>query len=369
MITINSKSDCCGCGACEQRCSQHCISLVSDNEGFVYPVIDKELCVNCGLCERVCPVINQNERREPLNVFAAKNRNDEIRMKSSSGGVFSLLAEQIINEGGVVFGARFNEQWDVVHSYTETIDGNEPFRGSKYVQSYIGDSFIKAESFLKQGRKVLFMGTPCQIAGLHKFLRKAYDNLLTMDVVCHGVPSPLVWKEYLKSIGGGENPLDVSFRDKSTGWKNYSTKYLFEGKILHQLASQDLYMKGFLKDLYLRPSCYDCPSKAGKSDSDITLGDFWGVQNYHPEIDDDKGVGVALLWTDKGKEFFEHIDADCTISNYAECIKDNPSLVSSTKKSKLNDEFWTTFHAKGAEAISLTCKKLRPSIFQRIFDR
>jgi coenzyme F420-reducing hydrogenase beta subunit len=332
LITITNKSDCCGCGACEQSCSQHCISLAPDNEGFLYPVIDEKLCIDCGICEKVCPVINQNEIREPLNVFAAKNRNEEIRMKSSSGGVFSLLAEQIINEGGVVFGARFNEQWDVVHSYTETIDGIEPFRGSKYVQSYIGDSFIKAESFLKQGRKVLFTGTPCQIAGLHNFLRKDYDNLLTIDVICHGVPSPLVWKEYLKSIGNGNYPTNISFRDKSSGWKLFSVKYEFLTKTIVKRFSKDNYMRCFLKDIFLRPSCYDCPSKAGKSDSDITLGDFWGVQNYHPEIDDDKGVGVALIWTDKGKEFFEHIDADCTISNYAECIKDNPSLVSSAKK-------------------------------------
>ena len=195
MIEIRNKRDCCGCNACVQKCPQQCIGQSEDAEGFIYPQVDKARCVGCGLCEKVCPVINQNPKSKPLKVMAGRNGNEEIRMVSSSGGAFTLLAGEIIGRGGVVFGARFDENWNVVHSYTECTDGLAAFRGSKYVQSRIGETFSQAEKFLKQGREVLFTGTPCQIAGLRRFLGKEYDNLLAMDIVCHGVPSPGVWKE------------------------------------------------------------------------------------------------------------------------------------------------------------------------------
>lgn len=198
MIDILDKKDCCGCSSCVQRCPKQCITLKEDNEGFLYPIVNKEICISCGLCEKVCPVLSQGEPRKPLKVYAAKNQDEEIRRQSSSGGVFTLLAEQVIREGGVVFGAIFDENWEVKHDFAETIEGLAPFRGSKYVQSRIDDNYKKAERFLNQGRKVLFSGTPCQIAGLKRFLRNEYDNLLTVDFVCHGVPSPGVWRQYLK---------------------------------------------------------------------------------------------------------------------------------------------------------------------------
>lgn len=226
MIEIRNKRDCCGCNACVQKCPQQCIGQSEDAEGFIYPQVDKARCVGCGLCEKVCPVINQNPKSKPLKVMAGRNGNEEIRMVSSSGGAFTLLAGEIIGRGGVVFGARFDENWNVVHSYTECTDGLAAFRGSKYVQSRIGETFSQAEKFLKQGREVLFTGTPCQIAGLRRFLGKEYDNLLSMDIVCHGVPSPGVWKEYLKQTTQNLSPIGrivgINFRDKRTGWKEYS---------------------------------------------------------------------------------------------------------------------------------------------------
>lgn len=200
MINIIEKKDCCGCSACVSICPKHCITMSLDNEGFLYPQVDNESCIDCGLCEKVCLVLNQGKECKPFQVYAAKNINEEIRMKSSSGGIFTLLAEQILHEGGVVFGARFNADWEVIHDYTETKEGLAAFRGSKYVQSRLGDSFCQAEHFLRQGRKVMFTGTPCQIAGLKLFLRKTYDNLLTVDFICHGVPSPGVWKKYLEEL-------------------------------------------------------------------------------------------------------------------------------------------------------------------------
>ena len=200
MINIEDKKQCCGCSACVQRCPKQCIVMKEDEEGFLYPVADKDVCIDCNLCEQVCPVLRQREEREPLDVYAAFNKNEEVRMQSSSGGVFTALAESIIKEGGVVFGARFNEDWEVVHDYVETVEGLSAFRGSKYVQSRIGCTFSQAEQFLKQGRKVLFSGTPCQIAGLKLFLRKEYENLLSVDFICHGVPSPGVWRQYLNEF-------------------------------------------------------------------------------------------------------------------------------------------------------------------------
>lgn len=322
MIDIKEKKECCGCGACVQRCSKSCITMREDNEGFLYPEVDREACIDCGLCEKVCPVIHQGEKRKPLAVYAAKHKDDKIRLSSSSGGAFTALAESVIEEDGVVFGAKFDEDWSVIHDYTETKEGLAAFRGSKYVQSRIGDSFKKAEYFLKAGRKVLFSGTPCQIAGLKRFLRKEYDNLLTVDFICHGVPSPGVWREYLKEETarqcGGKNSVlshpnikgedarveSISFRDKRLGWQKYSfalTLSVSNGHgakntvLLSEPLNKNIFLRGFLTDLYLRPSCHACPAKSFKSGSDITICDFWGGQGIIPEWNDDKGMSVMFL--------------------------------------------------------------------------
>ena len=321
MLDIKDKKDCCGCEACVQRCPKSCITMREDNEGFLYPEIDKDICIDCGLCEKVCPVINQAEERKPLAVYAAKHRDEQIRMASSSGGVFTAIAECVIDEGGVVFGARFNQDWDVVHSYTETKGGLAAFRRSKYVQSRIGESYKEAESFLKSGRKVLFAGTPCQVAGLKCFLRKEYVNLLTVDFICHGVPSPGVWKQYLKKEIARqcdrENTVSshstheknvriesISFRDKRFGWKKYNFVLTFsttsgEGRkksvLFSEPLNKNIFLQGFLSNLYLRPSCHSCPVRGFRSQSDMTIGDFWGVQKVLPEFDDDKGISVMLV--------------------------------------------------------------------------
>lgn len=312
MINIKEPKDCCGCNACAQRCPKHCINLQEDHEGFLYPKVDINLCIECGLCEKVCPVINQSIKKEPLQVFAAINPDEKVRMESSSGGIFTLLAEKVIQENGVVFGARFDENWEVKHDYAETIEGLAAFRGSKYVQSRVEDNYLKAERFLKKGRKVLFSGTPCQIAGLKKFLRKEYDNLLTVDFICHGVPSPKVWRMYLDEIcknyinqGDRKSCIKaINFRNKSLGWKKFSFFFKLNPTFIRQknkpiehleLFYKNSFMKGFLNDLILRPSCYHCPSKSGKSESDITIADFWGIESLSPNMDDDKGTSLVFI--------------------------------------------------------------------------
>lgn len=380
MISIKDKQDCCGCAACVQRCPKQCITLHEDNEGFLYPQVDESLCIDCGLCEKVCPVINQADERIPLGVYAAKNPNESVRMQSSSGGVFTMLAEHIIDEGGVVFGACFDERWEVVHSYAETKEALAKFRGSKYVQSKIGSTYQQAEGFLKSGRKVLFSGTPCQIAGLKKYLRKEYDNLLAVDFICHGVPSPGVFRTYLQEEinrsfarqGDGKNsvlhpciPLvtesdgldghgmaieSIAFRDKRNGWKKYGfalglSKASAAGEkntvlLSYKPLNKDLFMRGFLRDLYLRPSCYACPAKALKSESDLTLGDWWGIASIMPEIDDDKGISAVTANTAQGADALRAIHAEMYAVAYDELTLRNPALVKSATIPKNREAFF-----------------------------
>lgn len=366
MIDIKEKKNCCGCEACVQRCPKSCITMREDNEGFLYPEVDKNICIDCGLCEKVCPVINQAEERKPLAVYAAKHKDEQIRMASSSGGAFTAIAESVIDEGGVVFGARFNQDWDVVHSYTETKEGLGAFRGSKYVQSRIGESYKEAEGFLKAGRKVLFSGTPCQIAGLKRFLRKEYDNLLTVDFICHGVPSPGVWREYLKEETarqcGEKNSVlqrpihernalieGISFRDKRLGWKKFSFALALSTTngsgakntvLLSEPLNKNIFLRGFLADLYLRPSCHACPSKSLKSGSDITVADFWGIQYVIPEIDDDKGISVVMVHTEKARILVGKISIEKWIVMYNDILHNNPSVEVSAKLTVKRNSFF-----------------------------
>ena len=405
MIKIIDKKDCCGCHACASVCAKRSITMQEDNEGFLYPVVNVSTCTDCGLCEKVCPVINQDEPRRPLKVFAAKNRDEEIRRQSSSGGIFTPLAEEIIRDGGVVFGAKFDEDWNVVHAWTDTIEGIADFRGSKYVQSTIGDTYREAREFLKQGRKVLFSGTPCQIAGLRKFLRKEYDNLLTVDVVCHGVPSPLVWRKYLEETrerlraesDAEKNTVSsslmdlpvitgISFRDKTHGWKKYgfrlryaaprnvqksvSVSAIKEEKETLQPFKENIFMQGFLANLYLRPSCYACAVRSGKSYSDILIADFWGVQNYYPEFDDDKGVGLILVYSEKGKNIYDRVKVHNIEANYSQGVKGNMCLEQSVQKTHNREIFWNAFSRGNLNITNKLYKKItQPCIIKRFINK
>ena len=368
MIQIADKRECCGCHACVQKCPRQCISMQEDCEGFLYPKIDVASCVECGLCEMVCPMLNVSESREPMEVCAVKSADDKVRMASSSGGLFTMLAEQTIAEGGAVFGAKFSEGCQkVLHSAAEDMDGVAAFRGSKYVQSVIGDSYQQAERMLKAGRKVLFSATPCQIAGLKRYLGKEYENLLTVDVACHGVPSPLVWREYLQSVvPHGESVQKVNMRDKQMGWSAYRVNITTDKRTLSQPASENLYIEGFLRDIYLRPSCYDCPAKAGRSGSDITLGDFWGVANLHPEFMDERGVGFSLAWSKQGVNIVRKTECSIVESSYNNAKEFNPCIERSVAEPELRELFWEKFEQEGVAAIERACRRMRPNILSRI---
>lgn len=352
MIEIKDKKDCCGCHACVTVCAKHCITMQSDEEGFLYPVVDKNACTDCGLCEKVCPVINQSEPRKPLKVYAAKNKNEEIRRQSSSGGIFTLLAEKVIAEGGVVFGARFDENWDVIHSWADTIEGIAAFRGSKYVQSTIGDSYRQAKDFLKQGRKVLFSGTSCQIAGFKKYLRKEWDNLLTIDVVCHGVPSPKIWREFLESLQLPDIGT-ISHKDKSTGWRSYSFSVKdTKGKVVYtEKASENKYLSAFVRNLILRPSCFLCPAKDGKSLSDITLADYWGIEYLAPQLDDNKGTSFICCNTQKGVMIVDCLNLISVVADYQKSVPYNSCIVKSTNEPIERLSFWNNYKKDGIKAL------------------
>jgi coenzyme F420-reducing hydrogenase beta subunit len=292
-------------------------------------------------------------------VYAAKNTNEKIRLSSSSGGVFTLIAEKIIEENGVVFGAKFNDKWEVIHSYCETIEDLNWFRGSKYVQSIVGNTFIEVEHFLQEGRTVLYTGTPCQIAGLKLFLGKEYDHLLLVDFICHGVPSPLVWRKYLselkqkfsKKSNSDIKIQNISFRDKEKGWKNFSlliNMQLFQKKNttnirFSETLHKNLFLKGFLIDLYLRPSCHQCPSKSLKSGSDITIADYWGVNQIHLEMDDDKGVSLVLLNTILGENIFSSVNIEKISTDYGIAVKNNPAILQSIKENRNRKHFFSEF--------------------------
>ncbi len=394
MIKIVNKQDCCGCSACVQRCPKHCITLKEDGEGFLYPHVNSDECIDCGLCEKVCPELHHGERHIPLEVYAAKNKDESIRMQSSSGGIFTLLAEKVIQEGGVVFGAAFDANWEVMHTYAETMEGLVDFRGSKYMQSRIGTAYQDAEYFLKQGRKVLFSGSPCQIKGLKLFLRKNYDNLIAVDFICHGVPSPKVWREYLKETiarKGGKNSVlsypipckigidAVDFRSKSTGWKKFSfaltlSETSVEGVkntvLLSSVFSENPFMRAFLADLILRPSCYSCPSKSGRSGSDLTIADYWAIPQVAPEFDDDKGVSLVLVQTEKGKSFYQSLKEKTTfiVTSYQEAQGANGGFKEKTPMHPKRSRFFTEF-AQSDDIIGLIDRTLRIPLYRKLLKK
>ena len=359
MIHINNKENCCGCNACVQVCPNNCIFIKEDNEGFLYPYVDESNCVGCHLCEKVCPIINIESSTFPLKVYAVKNKDNVVRMNSSSGGVFSLLAEKVIQNKGVIFGARFNEKWEVIHDYTETQEGLIAFRGSKYVQSNIGECFIKAKSFLRDGRYVLFSGTPCQIAGLKKFLRKDYSNLLTVECLCHGVPSPMVWRRYIEERSKQRKITSIIFRDKRNSWERYNFTMQFDNGIEEtERAIKNIFMKGFLADLYLRPSCHKCPVKRGKSQSDLTIADFWGINNVFPEMNDDKGISLVLINSNKGKNIFLSLDLFSKETDVISAQQMNAGFTESIPYHKNRKMFFENIHTcTSLQSLILECTK------------
>lgn len=347
MIDIIKKEDCTGCHACYNVCLKECITMEHDVEGFLYPNINTEKCIKCNLCEKVCPIIHQEKIENNPIAYGCYNKNEDIRNQSTSGGIFTLIAENVINSEGVVFGAEFDENYNVIHSSTDNISGLEKFRGSKYVQSKIGDTYKQIKQLLKEDKTVLFTGTPCQIGGLKSYLRKDYSNLICQDIVCHGVPSPYVWQHYKNLISKDRNIKNINFRDKSTGWKRYSLKFDFtDGKSYEEVGNENAYIKGFIKNLYLRPSCYNCAYKTLNRQSDITLADFWGVEDILPSLDDNKGTSLIFVNSDKGKYLFDKIKNNIIYEgvDIEKSIEFNPCAIKSCSYNKKRNLFMDKYN-------------------------
>ena len=359
MINIENKTNCCGCYACYNICSKNAIEMIENEKGFKYPKIDKEKCINCGLCNNVCPIINNNDTKNDPEAYACYCKDEDIRKNSSSGGIFTLITTEILNDDGIVFGAAFDKNFKVNHIRIEKIEELDKLRGSKYVQSDIGDTYKQAKKYLQDGKKVLFTGTPCQIEGLYKYLQKEYENLYTQDIICHGVPSPKVWEVYKKYRESKDNNdiKKISFRNKDNGWKLYNLKFEYEnGENYKKNQNEDLYMKVFLQDISLRDSCYDCRFKKYNRISDITLADFWGINNILPEIDDNKGISLVIINSEKGKKIFEKINKNIVIRKVElnEAIKYNPSMTKSSNKNSNRENFFKDLENINFEKL---CKK------------
>ncbi len=369
MFVIKDEDQCSGCGACASVCPNGCITMIPDEEGFLYPSIDKERCINCSLCSKRCPVINKAERlNKEILSYAARAKDEEILLKSSSGGIFPLLAKSILSEGGVVFGAAFCQDFSVKHRFIQSEEELPLLQGSKYVQSEIGESYIQAKALLEEGRQVLFTGTPCQIGGLYAFLNKNFDNLITQDIICHGVPSELVWKSYVATLEEEAHAKLSSayFRDKKLGWKNFSLSCSFEnGTKYSRSHREDLYFKAFLMNMCLRPSCYQCAFKDKYRQSDITLADFWGIENICQEFNYHNGASLVIINSQKGKRLFNSLSQELVFRqvDFEKSITFNSPMVQSVPRNKNREEFMRKIERNGFTDAK---KFLQISIFEKI---
>ena len=309
-IEVDIKEECCGCTACKNICPVNAIEMKEDKEGFLYPIVNEEKCIKCELCKKVCPVLNIKNETKEQHAYIFQNANDDVRRQSTSGGAFSAIAEKIIDKNGIVYGVIFDKDFNVIHKGIENKEELYKFRNSKYVQSNLNNVFKEVKENLEKDRWVCFSGTSCQIEGLKNFLRKQYEKLLLVDVVCRAVPSPLIWKKYLK-LKKQENG-DVSkiyFRDKLYGYKysNFSVYDSQNNLRYHNGVESDPYLRAFFSNICDRPSCYNCKFKKLNRESDITLWDCFNVEKYNPKLDDDKGTTRILTNTVKGKRFVEEI--------------------------------------------------------------
>lgn len=338
---------CVGCGNCELNCLNDCIVMRPDNHGFFYPEKDEVRCTGCGRCEQVCPALRSHEtiQDEMPPAYAAYIKDEEIRLNSSSGGIFSALAMHILRQGGIVCGATLDSSLTVKHDLTDRVETLGKFRGSKYVQSNLGESFAVIQAYLEMGRSVLFSGTPCQVAALHAFLKKDYTELTTVDFICHGVPSPKVWETYLRWQNSvhDANAITASFRDKKIGWKQFSMTLTFDdGQEYSVPFHQDVFARAFLKNLFLRDTCYNCEYKSKKRYSTLTLGDFWGCENILPDLNYHSGLSLVISQSNKGSQLLDSIANICEIIaiDGEEAVKYNKTMVNSCPRHPAENFFW-----------------------------
>lgn len=362
--------DCVGCGACANICPENCLNMIADKDGFLHPEIDKNICINCQACEKVCPVINNKPKEnKAVQPYAVYSKNDNVRSSSSSGGLFYTIAKHIIKHGGIVYGAAFDENLYLNHKGVESIEDLYMLQGSKYVQCDTKFCFREIKTHLDTQRPVLFCGTPCQVEGLLCYLKKPYENLFTLDFICHGVPSPKAWQEYIKHQEKtfSSKVRSAAFRDKSKGWSYFSSKLEFVNqKEYSNIHYNDVFMKAFLQNVSLRKTCYNCKFKTVNRNSDITMGDLWGIKNILPDITDDKGVSVVFIQSEKGTRLFEQVNKELWIQeiSFDSAIASNSAMTKSVYEHNFRGYFFKNLGKQNFERLVRDC--LEPSYYVRL---
>ena len=367
---MNITEKCTGCMACYNSCPFNAIEIVQNKKGFYEPKIIKEKCKNCKKCVSVCPQNNPISKNKFKEIYAAWSKDKDIRINSTSGGIFSELANIVLNKNGVVIGAMFDQNFKTIHGVITNKKDLDKTRGSKYVQSYIGNSFKIAKEFLDKGKVVLFSGVGCQIAGLKKFLNKEYNNLYTIDVLCHGVPSPRIFEEY-KDRQNQKEISNIRFRFKKPSWTIFSMKIDYKnGSSYMKDTYKDLYTRAFLEDYITNDVCCECQYVGEKRVSDITLADFWGYisENYKTR-NTEKGISLVMINSLKGNELFENIKKNVVYvrKNIDEAKKGNQCLREPFKKNKNYNDFWKIYFEYGYDkAFQRYIKQKRMPLKRRI---
>jgi len=378
-VNLAADRDCTGCAACYSICPHSAVEMKPDDEGFLRPYFDNAKCIGCGLCEKVCPVLCHHDARKPIDVLAARAKDDGIRMKSTSGGVFLPLSSKMIHDGGTVFGAVFDPiSRKVVHCEVNDIEGLAKICGSKYVQSDVGDCYKQVLAALKNYRAVLFSGTPCQVAGLKRYCEvkgvseELWERVYCVEVVCNSVPSHRVLDAFidteLRTVG--ERPQHIVFRDKSVGWKSRTLKIVTDvGE--HAVPYSDVYYALWQEGYTVRKCCRECKFKSLRSGADLTIGDAWGVAKYAPSLHDGKGVSAVLVNTAKGKRLWTSVSASVEIKavSYEEVIRFNPALEKSPaylwNAGGRRQKFWGEAN-HGRNIVALGRRYTRPTLLVRM---
>lgn len=350
-----TKFECSGCTACYNACPTKAIDMIENKEGFKEPKVDTQKCIRCGLCDKVCVMQNSHNKsgKEPL-VYGVKNKNIDERKQSQSGGAFYILAKRTLEENGVVYGAILDVDFVVRHTRAETIDETQRMQGSKYVQSDLGDTFLSVRDDLDLNKRVLFSGTPCQVAGLKAFLKKDYENLLTVDLICHGVPSPKVWRDYVQWQRKRFKRKQIrafNFRDKSRGWGPHFESFF----VNNTKKSYCIYTQIFYGHKSMRKSCYVCPFTSKYRVADFTIGDFWGIERINPNFKDQYGVSVILVNTEKAESKWHDlaVEFDAFTARFEDVLERNPCLSKPFKKPEEREKFWLDYD----KGFSLLAKK------------
>lgn len=377
-----TKKDCTGCCACVAACPLSCIAMKPNDEGFLFPIIDLSICTDCGICRNICPVNLQRSystnpafrehKSRPLEVFAGWHLDELVREASSSGGLFTALADNILDRGGLVVGVALDHHLIAKHIIIESHDDLHRLRGSKYVQSEISPALYEnIRTFLDQDRTVLFSGTPCQVAGVRAFLKQPTEHFYCCDFICHGVPSPLLFERYISHVSSKDNRLvNICFRDKTTGWKTFGIRQHYQNGSNRFLPMwDDPYMVTFLRNYALRPSCYSCKFKGIPYFSDLTIADFWGVGNNYPEYDcDDKGTSLLLVNNEKGKALIEACRLNLFLgpADLDTAIAGNPGLIRSCIRPVQRDTFFINLEVLSFSSLIRKYSLNPPTFFHRV---